>query len=301
MIKQQGIALITVLLVVALATIITTTMATRQQLDIHRTANIINQDQAYLYALGGEYWVKRILLRDKKQNKIDSFQDIWSMPVPPLPIPEGSIQGQIEDLQGRFNLNNLVKAGQVSIEDKIFFEHLLDILELPPSLSQAIIDWIDKDTEIQMPYGAEDNVYLIQTPAYRTANTLFSSTTELNLLTELSYKHYEILQPYITALPMRTKINVNTAPLMIFMALATELTETNAQILIAERERKPYQSVQSFMNHNVLAGLTIANIELAVKSNFFLFKSQVQIDKTQTKLNSLLHRQANQVKTIMRN
>jgi len=114
-INQQGVALITALLVVALATIAAVAMTTRQQLDIHRTANIINGEQAYIYALGGESWIKQILLRDN--NKTDSIHDLWAMPMPPLAIPGGSVQGQVEDLQSRFNLNNLVKEGQASPED----------------------------------------------------------------------------------------------------------------------------------------------------------------------------------------
>ena len=99
--KNKGVALITALLIVALATITAVAITTRQQLDIHRTANIINGEQAYMYALGGEEWVKQILLDDN--NAIDSFQDNWAISMPALPITGGSIQGQVEDLQGRFS------------------------------------------------------------------------------------------------------------------------------------------------------------------------------------------------------
>ena len=297
---QNGVALITALLIVALATIITVAMTTRQQIDIRRTANIINSEQAYMYALGAENWVRRILLRDAKSNKIDSFNDIWAIPIPPLPIVGGVVQGQIEDLQSRFNLNNLIKEGQASAEDIIFFERLLAILELPPALAQVAVDWIDNDMEPQMPHGAEDNAYLTKTPAYRTSNTLFTNPTEMRLLAGIDNESYQKLLPYISTLPTYSPININTAPLEILMALVKELSESDAQTLIADREKKPFQSIQDFLIHDALAGLEIKANNLSVSSDYFLLTAQVQIDKAQTQLNSILYRSSDKVEIIMR-
>jgi general secretion pathway protein K len=300
-INQQGVALITALLVVALATIAAVAMTTRQQIDIYRTANIINGEQAYLYALGGESWVKRILLRDN--NATDSLQDEWAIPLPPLDIPGGAIQGYVEDLQGRFNLNNLVKDGKASTEDIIFFERLLRILELSPELAQGVVDWIDSDMEAQQPDGAEDNAYLGKTPAYRTSNTLFSSPTELRLLAGFnnSYQEYQKLLPYISTLPIRTPININTAPLPILMALVDGLNEMDISTLIAEREKKIFESPNDFIVHDALAGLTIdKNLNISVSSAYFLFKAQVNIDKGRALLNSTLHRLPDRVTVVAR-
>jgi len=297
---QHGVALITALLVVALATLTAVAMTTRQQLDIRRTANVLNGEQAYLYALGAESWVKRILLRDAKHNRIDSFKDVWAMPLPPLPIPGGTVDGQIEDLQGRFNLNNLVEKGQASVEDMRFFERLLRILELPPQLAQVVVDWIDNDLEAQMPDGAEDNTYLTKTPAYRTSNTLFSSPSEIRLLAGFDNDSYQKLLPYISTLPTRTPINVNTAPLPVLMALAQGLSETDASILIADREKKPFESTENFIVHNALAGLKIEAKNLSVVSAYFLLTAQVQIERARAQLSSVLYREANKIKIIMR-
>jgi len=298
--KQRGIALITVLLVVALATFTAVAMTTRQQLDIRRTANVINGEQAYLYALGGESWVKRILLRDAKNSSIDSLNEVWATRLPALPIPGGSLQAQLEDLQSRFNLNNLVKEGQASPEDIVLFEGLLGVLDLSPSLAQVVVDWIDSDQEIRYPNGAEDNTYLTKTPAYRTSNTLFSSPSEIRLLSGFDNDSYQKLLPYISTLPIRTQINVNTAPLPILMALVKELSETDARALIAARDEKPFESVQDFMVHDALAGLQVDAKKLSVSSAYFLFTAQVQIDRARAQLNSVLHRLPNKVKIVMR-
>jgi len=282
------------MLIVALATIMAVAMTTRQQLDIHRTANFINGEQAYMYALGGESWIKRILLRDSK--KVDSLQDAWATTIPALPIPGGYITGQVTDLQGRFNLNNLLQDdGQLSLKDIIILERLLAILELPISLAQIIVDWIDKNEEPQ-PNGAEDNVYLMKNPAYRTANRLFSSPSEIRLLVEIE-EYYKIL-PYISTLPTRTAINVNTTSDKILMALVENLTASDVNILLAEPE--PFPNIQSFVAHPALAGLKIHDENLSVASSYFLFTADVKIDRGRAKLNSVLHRTTDKIEVIMR-
>ncbi|MBE9562716.1 MAG: type II secretion system minor pseudopilin GspK [Proteobacteria bacterium] len=293
---ESGVALITVMLIVALATITAVAMTTRQQIDIYRTANLINGEQAYLYALGGESWIKRILLRDDK--KIDSLQDVWATSIPALPIPGGYVTGQITDLQGKFNLNNLLQDdGQISLKDITVLERLLNILELPISLVEIIIDWIDTNEE-QLVNGAEDNVYLMKNPAYRTANRLLIDPSEIRLL--IGIEEYYKLLPYISTLPTRTSININTASDKILMALVEGLTESNVAILLAEREQEPFSKLQSFTAHDILAGLKFHDENLSIISSYFLFTSEVKIDRGRRKLNSVLYRTNNEIKVIMR-
>jgi len=284
------------MLIVALATITAVAMTTRQQLDIYRTANLINNDQAYLYALGGESWIKRILLRDSK--KVDDLQDIWATAIPALPIPGGYITGQTIDLQGRFNLNNLLQDdGKISSKDIIVLERLLTILELPISLAQIIVDWIDINEE-QLINGAEDNVYLMKNPAYRTANRFLFDPSELRLLVGIE-EYYKLL-PYISTLPTRTSININTASAKILMAVIEGLTENEVAILLTKREQQPFTSIQNFVTQDILAGLKIHDENLTVASSYFLFVAEVKIVQGRAKLNSILHRITDQVKIIMR-
>lgn len=79
LLKMKGVALITVMLILSLATILAVSMTSRQQLDIHRSANIFNFEQAFQYVLGAELWAKQILKRDREDNKTDSFKDDWEI------------------------------------------------------------------------------------------------------------------------------------------------------------------------------------------------------------------------------
>ncbi len=297
---QTGIALITVLLIVAIATMLAVAMTSRQQLDIFRTTNLIHHDQAYLYALGGESWSKWILWREAQDSQIDHLHESWAIPLPPLPIEGGTLHGQLEDLQGRFNLNNLVPDGKVNPDEVIRFQRLLKALELPPALAQIVVDWIDPDEEPQIPDGAEDNIYLLQTPPYRAANTLFRSPSEVRLLATVDQEIYQKLLPHICTLPTRTPINVNTATLPILMTLADGLTADEVNQLLTNREQKPFQTIQEVITHQALAGYKVETEAMAVNSEYFLLTVHVQIDRAKARLSTVLHRDRNRVEIVMR-
>ncbi|BAP54552.1 type II secretory pathway, component PulK [Thioploca ingrica] len=299
-VTQQGVALIIALLVVSFATLLAVAMTTRLQLDIARTANIIQGDQAYLYTLAGESWAKRILFRDGKNTTIDSLNEVWATSLLPLPLPGGVIQVQLEDLQSRFNLNNLVNNDQPNWLAITVFQRLLTVLDLPPELAAVVVDWIDSNNEPQLPNGAEENTYLAKTPAYRTANRPLRSPSEVRLLAGFDTDSYQKLLPYVTTLPTPTLININTASLPILRAVVTDLSEVNAQAIIATRQNQPFNSLPDFLVHEALAGLKVETNNLAVSSQYFLFTASVQIGRGKAQLSSILHRLPHTVQVIYR-
>jgi general secretion pathway protein K len=301
-IKQQtGVALITALLITALATIVAVSMLGQQHLAIRRSTNFIHHDQALQYAFGGETWAMRILIRDLSLNKIDGLQDIWAMRLAAIPIEGGSMIGLIEDLQGRFNLNNLLKDGKVSPEDVQQFQRLLLALQMPVNLSQVVIDWMDADAEISLPEGAEDNAYLLKTPSYRAANQALRNPTELRLLAGMTPEFYQRLLPNVCTLPTRTSINLNTATIPVIMSLAEGLSEAAATQLIAGRDKKAFETLQPVLANPVLAGLKMVDPQsLSLSSNYFLYSSRVQLDRGQTLMSSVLERITDKVRVVSR-
>jgi len=106
--RQSGVALITVLLIVFLASLTATSLATLQQIAIRRSTVLQHQQQARLYTLGAEQWARLILTRDWQQSrKTDHLGEEWANLPPALPVKEGVLSAKIRDLQGCFNLNNL--------------------------------------------------------------------------------------------------------------------------------------------------------------------------------------------------
>ena len=108
--RQRGVALITAVLMVALATMLAVDVGFRGFLDQRRSGTLFALDQGYEIALGAEAWAADFLRRDLIETRTDHLGETWARPLPPLPIEGGTVEGRLEDLQGRFNLNNLVHA-----------------------------------------------------------------------------------------------------------------------------------------------------------------------------------------------
>jgi len=222
--NQKGVAIITALLIVALGTIAVVAIASRQQLDLHREQNESLIQDARSFSNAGERFAAALLFLDHEaglREKTDSLDDDWAQTIPPITIDQMSLQGCIVDMQGRFNLNNIVNVeGAVDPAHYDILKRLLAELGIEQTKAEAILDWVDKDVNPTIPEGAEDDYYAGLTPAYRTNNAAFTSVSELQLVkgfspsVEEEKEDYELLLPHIAVLPTAgrpTQINVNTA------------------------------------------------------------------------------------------
>ncbi len=122
---QQGVAVLTAIFVMALASIAAASLAYRQNISFHRTEALKHSEQAWWVARGVADWATTLLEKDREDNEIDHLGEFWATPVDYLPVDNGVVTGRIVDLQGRFNLNNLASA-EVLYAD-IFKRLLLNI------------------------------------------------------------------------------------------------------------------------------------------------------------------------------
>jgi len=288
--RQQGVALIKAMLVVALATSVAVAMVSRQQFDIRRTGNLLQAGQAGLYAEGVELWAAQVLRRDREDNQLDHTEEEWATILPPIPVEGGSVGGYIEDLQGRFNLNSLVSGGKPDGKAIERFRRLLQALELEPELASVVVDWLDSDQEPGYPGGAEDDYYMSLERPYRCANGPMLSPSELLLLKGVDAERFEMLRPHVTTLPQGTKINVNTASAPVLMSLAKELSPADADQLIEGRGDEGYGSVEDFAKQEALAGRELDTSTLSVGSDYFLIVAQVQFGELAQQRYSVLQR-----------
>jgi general secretion pathway protein K len=211
--NQRGVALITAVLIVALATILAIQIGFAGYLDQRRSATMYGLDQGYMVALGAEAWAADALRQDLQQSKTDHPAERWATPLPPLPIDGGDVEGALEDMTGRFNLNSLVRTDGTVNDDAVKqFERLLDALGLETKWATMFADWLDQDAVPGFPDGAEDGVYNAQIPPYRTANMPVTRTSELLAMPDFGIDRYRKLEPYVAALPINTPLNVCSAP-----------------------------------------------------------------------------------------
>jgi len=309
--RQRGVALITAVLIVALATIIAVNVSFSGYLDQRRSGTMFALDQGFEIATGAEAWAADILQKDKSSgSKTDDFTEAWATALPPIPVDGGEIAGQLEDMQGRFNLNSLVMAqdGELKGDPKAIarFEQLLEILDLETKWAKIIVDWIDTDIQPEFPDGAEDNIYTGQTPPYRTPNMPITRSSELLALAGFGLERYQKLEPFVTALPYGAPINLCTAsPELLDALIAGQRQFTLARDNVTNtRKQRCFPSVQDFEQQLTADQKTelVGGKVIADTSSYFRANIWVTIGTTQLTLYSLLYRAngTNLVRPILR-
>lgn len=286
---QSGVALMTVMLVLSIATVAVVSMSTARQMDIRRTENQLRQMQGWEYVYGLESWAKARLQQDANDNKLDGLQDSWRKPLTEMLVAEGSIQAQIEDMQGRINLNNLWVEGKVSEQDVIRLQRLFAYLKLKPELLDGLLDWIDDDMEIRYPNGAEDETYGRHKPPYRAANHFFTDVSELLLVQGMTREQYQKILPYVYVTDGYAPLNVNTASTMVLRCLADDMSADQAESIF-RASGKPFEKIDDFLKDEAVIDRAIRKYGLAVMSQHFLLSGQIKMGKNQWLFSSQLQR-----------
>lgn len=300
--RQQGVALITAMMVVAIAVVLASSLLEELHLDRQRTYNIINHEQAYLYGLGAEVIAKSGLKLDREDNKFDSLNEIWAQPTPPYPVEGGYIAAALEDLQGRFNLNNLSPELNADFEQELErFRRLLSALQLDPQLANAVVDWLDQDLITRQPDGAEDDYYMSLLKPYRTANGLMASHSELRQVKGFNQDDiYETIEPFICALPVITSININTAKAEMLQSISGDISASDAQGIIEYRdgdlekqaEGSSFEDLNSFKQYmqNTYKKDNFATDGMTIETEYFLLSSFAEIGRGKIQLYSVIKR-----------
>ena len=289
--RHRGVALITAILIMAMAASVAAGLKWDNALDVRRTMVALHRDQAIQVALGAESWVMSILRDDLADTQTDHLGEIWAQELPPFPIEGGEVWGQIEDLQGRFNVNNLVdQNGEVVQETLEQFQRLLAALDLDPRFAGIAADWIDSDRQASFPDGAEDPIYTGFIPPYRTPNQLLSNVSELAAIEGMEKATMDILSPHIIALPGRTAINVNTATTAVLQTLDENLSVSDVERLIAEREQGGFADIQN--TFSAIVEPDVLN-SLEETSEYFRLMVVARIDTVRVTYYSVLRREAN--------
>ncbi len=300
---KRGVALITAMLITALTASLAAGLAWNSALDVRRTMVLLFHEQGIQVALGAESWMRNILRDDLAESQTDHLGELWASDLPGLPIEsdtvQGAVAGKIEDLQGRFNVNNLIDQNG-EIDQAVFdqFQRLLRVLELDSRIAGITADWIDANQEAGFPDGAEDAIYTGFTPPYRTYNQPLTNVSELAALEGMDKASYDRLRPHVTALPGRTSINVNTATAEVLRSLDDSLDEAAVERLMSLREDGGIPNIAD--TFSTLVSPEMFSL-LTESSGFFRLKAVVQIDTVRVTYFSILQRSPNgTVTTILR-
>ncbi|GMM72120.1 type II secretion system minor pseudopilin GspK [Alteromonas gracilis] len=313
--KQKGVALMIVLMIVALVAVLATEMGTRLQLQVQRTMNLKDNNQAYWYAMGAEAFARKsIQSLMKESEEVISIDQPWAQEFK-YPLENGGLTANLEDLQACFNLNAIVSgsasgntnsSGSSNTTEAMEAFHTM-LLSLSvdgldnftaDTLRDSLADWVDEDDSMR-PYGAEDSEYESREFPYLAANGPLASKSELRIINGASPEWLDEVLPLVCVIPdyNELKINVNTleeedAPLL---AGLTGLDMQQAASLIGSRPQNGWDDTNAFLSEPSIQALNLTSTRQAwfsVKTEYFMLHTKTQYNKATFKLSTVFHASA---------
>lgn len=262
---------------------------------------IKNTEKAYYMAVSTLPTILKIFTSD--DTSYDSLNDYWAKPLPIIKTKEGKIMIQIEDEERKFNPNYIIKDEKIDKWHAAEFEKLLAIIQADKTTANKAIDWIDKDSQITLPGGAETS-----TAGINYKNAKFDSVDELLYFIEkdedfygktIGGKYYPGLNKLLTVYSSG-KININTADANILHSLDDAVTDEAASAILKRRKEKPFKNIKELLN---IPGMSIDALykieQLAdVKSSFFNIKITVDMGEIKPVFNCIIKRDENKIKPV---
>ncbi len=322
--KQRGVALLTVLLVLAVMATVAATMSSRSYLSVRRTINLNDHEQAYWYAMSAEALAKRVLVQDfDDADGTIHLQQYWATAEVIYPVEFGTISGTISDLRSCFNVNALAQGLTEAEQTENPYQAPLPARQLSAMLEayeldryqveqlvDRVRDFVDSDNDTAGSYGAEDAEYQARPHPYQTPNQLMQHHSELRAVLGIPAALYQYLGDKICAIPGNSTqlLNVNTvpadAPQLLVGMLEGKLSVDDAQDVLNGRPADGWASIDDFWAESNMQRLTDVSAALkstlVVDSNYFRVRGSAQSGSAVFRLESVLQRNGNALSVVTR-
>ncbi|WP_298440617.1 type II secretion system minor pseudopilin GspK [uncultured Ferrimonas sp.] len=320
---QRGVALLTVLLVVAIMATIAAGMSSRSYLSLRRTINLNNQEQAYWYALASEALTKRVLKQDfDDADGTIHLQQYWATADVVYPVDNGTIAGSISDMRSCFNLNALSQGltdeekQQDPYQAPLPARQLIAMLEAyeldaysAEMMADRVRDFVDSDNDTAGSYGAENPEYQGRAYPYQAPNQLMQHHSEVRAVLGVSAKLYQFLEDRICAIPGndRQLLNVNTLdpaePQLLVGMLEGKLSNEEAQDVLNARPADGWETIEDFWAEGTMQRLNDLNSKvkstLVLDSKYFRLRGGAKTDTAVFRLESVLRRDSGDKLTVV--
>jgi general secretion pathway protein K len=293
--SQSGAAIIMAMLIMALATVIVSGLFWRQHVTIRSIENRSALSQTRWIERAATDWARVVLRADMfaAPRGVDHLGESWALQVAETKLDatvtagatidsgatNASLSGQVFDMQGRFNLRNLLLAdGKPNIPEVDAFKRLLTLVDLPSGIAQGLITHL-QSTRAQLVDGVV--VPATTLPLKRVA--------DLGQIKGFDARALQALEPFVTVLPVPTKININTTSAEVLAARVVNLDLASARSLIGKRDRKFFSQLseaQTILN----ATQQLPEAVWSVGSAFFLVRGLVKYDRVESRSDTLLER-----------
>ena len=305
MMQRRGAALLSAMLTVALVASLAASALWLQWRNVEIEAAQRARAQSLWILTGALDWARLILREDARSGGADHLGEPWAVPLAEARLStflaanasdtdlgdsaeQVFLSGSIQDLQARLNVFNLVDGGKISPADLRSFARLFAQLGLPSAelsnLAENLRFALDTRTD---------------SSATRRAPLLPQRVEQLGWL-GLSPRSLAILAPYITLLPARTPVNLNTASVAVLQACIPGLDLAQAQRLASARQSSHFRSLADASKVITESPPDLNDAQHSVQSRFFEINGRLRMEQTVVQERSVVQREGLQVKTLWR-
>ena len=312
--KQRGAALLMAMLTVTLVATFAAASLWQQWRSVEVEAAERSRVQSSWVLTGALDWARLILREDARPtNTVDHLGEPWAVPLQesrlstflaadrdhvgdPNDDVDAFLSGQIIDLQSRLNINNLVDGTKIAEAPYKSFARLFEQLNLPPQELSVMAENLRLTAQATAVTGATGT----ESASAAGPIPLVPQRTEQLGWLGLSPATVARLQPFVTVLPLRTAVNVNTASIEVLLASIPGLGRSDAQRLVTSRERSPFRATADALNLLNKGTAPTPDIELSVTSGYFEVEGRLRIGPTMVVEHSLVARSGLNVVTLWR-
>lgn len=288
---QRGAAVILAMLTVMLAAAIAAATIASLGRSIDSSTGLQDQSQARMLARGAADWARNVLADDGMRTTVDHLREPWAVKVPPTPVGDAEVAGEIQDWSGRFNVNNLAPDGRPDLAAAEQFKRLLEALGIDTpratTISDALLGWISGNRD---PDSGAAQPQIALAVGLQAPRGPLADVGELRHLEGMDDALLARLRDVAVALPSPSKINVNMAPVEVLFALTSDLDMNAARVLTAERERIWFRDLADFTARLPRGASASAPGGLDVRSRHFLVTGRARYGVAVISMEVLLDR-----------
>ncbi len=283
---QRGAALVLAMLLAALAAAVVVGLAAGQERWRAGVEQRRDQVQATALAQAGVQWARQVLADDAQGGPVDSLNEPWALPLPRVPLDNGSIEGRIVDAQGLLNLNNLGSRESTAIDERRRAGALFAALGLPVATLDAIAAAVSTDPDAR----GDDAWYASARQARVAPRQPLTRLAEFADVRGLDAANIAALSAVASALPPVTPLNVNTAPPAVLAAALPGLEGERLDAFLKERTRRPFTSIAD-LRARLPQGITLPDERtVSVGSGYFLATVVARQGATEVRARALIRR-----------
>jgi general secretion pathway protein K len=336
--RQQGVAVITALLLTTLAITIVASLFWQQQVQVRTIENQRLQLQKQWILRGALDWARLILREDAKYSSVDHLGEPWAVNLAEtrldqyvengradIDTSDAALSGSIIDAQSRYNLANLSVNGEPAVREVDAFTRLLNTLHISPALAKpiasamaaaqqplAIVPGALPDSAVPgaaLPNAGMQNP-VAQNTAAQSASTPKSTVqsdgkammiVQLDDLLAVPGMTPDILakmKDYVIVLPRATPVNVNTAPAEVMAARIDTLSVSEATALVSSRDRAYFRDTSDFIQRLQGKQSGLSGNDVSVTTNYFLVNGKVRLNRASLDVQALIERAGTGTKII---